>query len=64
MLLIKKTGGSFGGGSKLTSFAEMILEKFGDIQKKIEDATDLLIKEELGDQLNIDNQFRDNSNNH
>jgi len=63
-LLRKKSGGSSGGGSQLTPFAEMIIERFEYIQNKIENHTDLLIKEELGDQLNIDNQCRENTDNH
>ncbi|MBT8338913.1 MAG: LysR family transcriptional regulator [Desulfatitalea sp.] len=59
-LLQKQSGGTAGGGSQLTPLAETLIEKFGEIQNRIEAATDVLMKKELGVQLDVGNPCRAN----
>ena len=53
-LLEKKIGGATGGGSELTPLAELLMEKFTQIQKRIETETDALFMEALGDRLHLE----------
>jgi molybdate transport system regulatory protein len=55
-LLKKKSGGPSGGGSQLTPLAELLVEKFEDIQVSIERETDKRILSGLGPHLNLDDQ--------
>lgn len=52
-LLEKTKGGAAGGGSRLTPLAESIIEQFDRIQQEIENRTDALFDQFLGDRLNI-----------
>lgn len=52
-LLEKTKGGATGGGSRLTPLAESIIEQFDRIQQEIENRTDALFGQYLGDRLNI-----------
>lgn len=63
-LLAKQTGGSTGGGSQLTPLAESLIETFGNVQRKIENETDTLFKDELSGQLTLDNQYKKNTGKH
>ena len=55
-LLIKKTGGTKGGGSQLTPLAEELLERFDRIRTNIENKTDLLFAEDLGARMIINSE--------
>jgi len=57
-LLIRKSGGSSGGGSQLTPLAENMLSQYENVQKNIEQITDDLFEDALGNSLNIGNRIR------
>ncbi|CCK82516.1 winged helix-turn-helix domain-containing protein [Desulfobacula toluolica] len=52
-LLVKKVGGTSGGGSQLTPLAEDLLKRFDKIRINIEQKTDLLFEEDLGSHMVI-----------
>jgi len=52
-LLVKKVGGSAGGGSQLTPLAEALVEHFARIKQCVEQDTDTLFEEALGRQLPV-----------
>ncbi len=54
-LLEKHAGGASGGGSSLTPLAEELLAEFASVQKGVEDQTDELFREHLGECLNLKN---------
>lgn len=57
-LLIKKTGGSAGGGSRLTPLAEALVQRFESIRECVEKETDALFEQALGEQLDLNNRSR------
>lgn len=52
-LLVKKTGGSTGGGSQLTPLAEALVQRFESIRACVEKETDALFEEAFGDHLDL-----------
>ncbi|MBF0229838.1 MAG: LysR family transcriptional regulator [Desulfamplus sp.] len=54
-LLIKKQGGSKGGGSKLTPLAESLIQEFEKVYKSIEKITDDEFEKTLGNHIVINN---------
>ncbi|MDY6824905.1 MAG: LysR family transcriptional regulator [Thermodesulfobacteriota bacterium] len=52
-LLVKKTGGSTGGGSRLTPLAEALVQRFESIRQCVENETDTLFEQALGEQLDL-----------
>lgn len=54
-LLIKRTGGSSGGGSELTPLAEALIKHFETVRVCVENNTDNLFERVMGEYLPIDN---------
>ncbi len=52
-LLIKKVGGTKGGGSQLTPLAERLIEEFGETISRIEQQVDLHLEESLSQHINL-----------
>ena len=52
-LLVKKTGGTSGGGSQLTPLAEELIDHFEKIQASVEQETDSLFAENLGAYMDL-----------
>lgn len=62
-LLVKKVGGTSGGGSQLTPLAEDLLERFDRIRFYIEQKTDLLFEEDLGSHMIINPEKKSGAGN-
>ncbi len=50
-LLVRNIGGSSGGGSTLTPFAEALMEKFRTLHRSVEIESDALFEDELAEPL-------------
>jgi molybdate transport system regulatory protein len=56
-LLVKRQGGSAGGGSALTPLAERLVEEFRRIHREVERTTDMLFAGALGSELDPEASF-------
>lgn len=52
-LLVKKKGGSSGGGSQLTPLGQSLVDRFAIIRDRIEKQSDALFDEQLGHELDL-----------